>query len=527
MKVLKLLDVVSYNTVLKAYLRQSKISKAQGLLKEMNSAGLKASQVTYHELLNAAVGAHDRHGMWLLVDEMTKAGVPPSSITCSILLKAVAECSEPADVQRTMSLLMSLEGSLDEVLLSSAIEACIRVKRLGLLSDLIRRYRSLPGGLGSLSAPSYGSMIKAFGHAGDTAQVHELWVEMEQHSVKPSPITLGCMVEALVVNGQATEAWDLVRRQQEEDADGTLLNTVVFSTVLKGFATTKNMDMVFTVYEEMQKRGVECNMITYNTLLDAYAKCDAMCRAPAILEDMRKANVEPDIITYSTLIKGYCLEGSVDKAFRVLEDMKAQGKLQADEIMYNSLLDGCAKQQRVDEALKLLKEMEASDKVKPSNYTLSILVKLLGRARRLSQAFDILEDMSSRHGFRPNVQVYTCLMQACMANRKLDRALALHDTMVKAGCAPDERLYVALVRGCLQHNAPRKAVDVVRAAFQLPGGALAAPGGRVAGVDETMLGEVYRALQFGSPDDKAAGESLKADVASRRSSAGSRGSKNG
>merc|ERR1719487_408933 len=233
MKSLKLVDIVSYNTVLKAYLRQSKVSKAQDLLKEMSSAGLKASQVTYHELLNAMVAANDRRGMWLLVDEMTKAGVPPTSITCSILLKAVAECSQPADVQRTMGLLMSLEGPMDEVLLSSAIEACIRVKRLGLLSDLIRRYRSLPGGLGSLSAPSFGSMIKAFGQAGDTAQIHELWLDMEQHNVKPTPITFGCMVEALVVNGQATEAWDLVRRQQEVDnEEEVLVNTIVYSTVL-------------------------------------------------------------------------------------------------------------------------------------------------------------------------------------------------------------------------------------------------------------------------------------------------------
>merc|ERR1719316_493581 len=171
---------------------------------------------------------------------------------------------------------------------------------------------------------------------------------------------------------------------------------------------------------------MECNAITYNTLLDACAKCNVMCRAPELLEDMRKANVEPDLITYSTLVKGYCSEGSVQKGFRVLEDMKADGKFQADDIMYNSLLDGCAKQHRVDDALKILEEMKASDAVTPSNYTLSILVKLLGRAHRLGQAFDIVEELSSRHGFRPNVQVYTCLMQACMFNRQLDRALALH-----------------------------------------------------------------------------------------------------
>merc|ERR1719261_844789 len=247
-----------------------------------------------------------------------------------------------------------------------------------------------------------------------------------------------------------------------------------------------------------------------------------MCHAPGLLDDMRKANVELDLITYSTLVKGYCHDGSIEKGFRVLEDMKAEGKFQADEIMYNSLLDGCAKQHRVDDALKVLEEMKASDAVTPSNYTLSILVKLLGRAHRLGQAFEIVDELSSRHGFRPNVQVYTCLMQACILNKKLDRALKLHDTMVKERCSPDERLYVALVRGCLQHHAPQKAVDVVRAAFHLPGGALAISGGRVAGIDKATLAEVLKTVQAGSPDDKAAGLSLKTELESRGVSVGAR-----
>eukprot|EP00747_Dinoflagellata_sp_TGD_P032050 gnl/TRDRNA2_/TRDRNA2_135700_c1_seq1.p1 gnl/TRDRNA2_/TRDRNA2_135700_c1~~gnl/TRDRNA2_/TRDRNA2_135700_c1_seq1.p1 ORF type:complete len:138 (-),score=26.89 gnl/TRDRNA2_/TRDRNA2_135700_c1_seq1:172-585(-) len=109
-------------------------------------------------------------------------------------------------------------------------------------------------------------------------------------------------------------------------------------------------------------------------------------------------------------------------------------------------------------------------------------------------------------------------MQACMFNKKLDRALALHDTMVSVGCWPDERLYVALVRGCLHASsfAPRKAADVVRAAFQLPGGALAISGGRASGVDEATVEEVCKALQAGSSDDKAACVALRADLASCR-----------
>lgn len=513
MKRLDLVDVVSYNTILKIHLRRSQVDEAQNLLLEMAACGLKASQVTYHELLNACVNVGDKNGIWRLVGEMRKADVPVTSITVSILLKSLTERSSSSDVQRTMALLDTLNEPMDEVLLSSAIEASIRVKQLAVLSDLIRRYRAREDSI-SLSSPIYGSMFKAFGQAGDTSVVHELWTEMETRGVVPTEVTVGCMVEALVVNGQVEEAYDLVRKLQEDGSNQGCLNTVIYSTLLKGFAYSKEIEKAFGVYEEMQKQGVQCNMITYNTLLDACGKNFAMGRVPALLEDMRQVQAEPDLITYSTLIKGYCLEGSVDQAFRLLEDLKSKGELRPDEIMYNSILDGCAKQQRVDEALSVLEEMEGAG-IPPSNYTLSILVKLLGRTRQLARSFQIVEDLSSRHGLRPNVQVYTCLMQSCFMNRKLERALEVHDTMIAKGCMPDEKLYVALVRGCLQLNAPQKADDVVRAAFRMPGGNLAVPTstrGRMAGIDTRTLEQVCEALRRGGPGDRAAAAALAADL---------------
>merc|ERR1719378_1603508 len=206
----------------------------------------------------------------------------------------------------------------------------------------------------------------------------------------------------------------------------------------------------------MKARQIPCNTITYNTMFDACARCGTMDRVPQLLENMRQSRAEPDIITYSTLVKGFCLAGDVDRAFRVLEEMKSDGKFAPDEIMYNSLLDGCAKLHRVDDAQKLLEDMQA-DGVNPSNYTLSILVKLFGRTRRLNQAFEIVEQITAKNGLRPNLQVYTCLMQACIQNRQIERALAVHDTMVSDGVQPDEKCYSVLVRGCLQSSRPDKA----------------------------------------------------------------------
>merc|ERR1712136_703484 len=171
---------------------------------------------------------------------------------------------------------------------------------------------------------------------------------------------------------------------------------------------------------------------------------------------------------------GYCVEGDVDRAFSMLEDMKSDGKFAPDEIMYNSILDGCATQHRVDDALKILAEMQTVG-VGPSNYTLSILVKLLGHARRLNQAFTMVADTS---------------------------------------CVVDDKFYAVLARGCLQMHQPMKAMDVVRAAYQLPGCSLKLPvkSSPVVGVDLRSFEEIVARLKVNGADEQRALTALAADL---------------
>merc|ERR1719271_1419197 len=95
MKQLNFVDVVGYNTVLKAYLARGCTQEAHNLVKEMAASGLQANKVTYNELLHAKVLAKDHRGLWSLVDEMRAAGVHANSVTCSIMLKSLTAHSYP------------------------------------------------------------------------------------------------------------------------------------------------------------------------------------------------------------------------------------------------------------------------------------------------------------------------------------------------------------------------------------------------------------------------------------------------
>merc|ERR1719269_488213 len=496
-----LVDVVSYNTLLKAYLRTGNVTKARSIVASMGRDGISANQITYNEMLNALVAMKDRKGMWNLIQDMSDRGMRPNSVTCSILLKSLTAHASQADIQRTLSLVDEV-SDMDEVLFASVIEACVRIGQLDLLSQKLQQYAA-KGGLAGLTAPTYGSMIKAYGRARDIERVRELWAEMRRRNVRPTSITLGCMVDALVCNGLPEEAHQLVLEITADSSTREILNTVIYSTLLKGFAQAKQPEKVQQVFEDMQADGIACNTVSYNTMIDANARTGRMARCDELFKDMQAVGVQPDIITFSTLVKGYCMDGDIDKGFAVLKDMTSRGKHEPDEILYNSLLDGCAKQHRVDDAMQLIESM-AQNNVRPSNFTLSILVKLLGRSRRLNQAFTTVEDMCKRFDLQANIHVYTCLIYACFQNRQLPRALKLHDSMItEAGVEPDAKTYAVLVRGCVQAGSLDKAANVVRAAYRLSPQDLVQPK-NAPGIEARALEEVMAALSTAPNAEKLA-----------------------
>merc|ERR1719401_3388650 len=106
------------------------------------------------------------------------------------------------------------------------------------------------------------------------------------------------MVEALVMNRCTDDAWQLVQKLWDDESQRALLNTVIYSTILKGFAMSKRSDKLMALYDEMRDRGIPCNTITYNTMLNAFAQSCAIHRVPQLLEDMKATQppAEPDIV---------------------------------------------------------------------------------------------------------------------------------------------------------------------------------------------------------------------------------------
>jgi pentatricopeptide repeat protein len=382
-------------------------------------------------------------------------------------MKSLNSSSSETDVLKTMDLISNMDEPMDEVLLSSVVEACVRIGKPDLVSSKLKQVQG-SGSIAVNGSHTFGSLIKAYGFAKDMDGAWRCWKEMRSRHIRPTSVTLGCMVEAVVNNGDPEGAFELIHQISEDNSCRDVLNSVIYCSVLKGFARQKMVERAWAVYDEMCKRNVELSIVTYNTLIDACARSGRMDRMQNIMDDMTKFGIKPNLITYSTMLKGHCQAGDIQTAFKLLRQMKNESKFKPDEIMYNSLLDGCAQAGLVDEGLRLLEEMK-TESVLPSNFTLSVLVKMMSRARRLDSAFEVVENITKEFNFRPNVHVYTNLAQACISNRSLSRAMGVLEKMLQQRIAPENRTYAILIRASLAQGLPEQAGGLLRGALGLRG----------------------------------------------------------
>jgi len=114
-----MLDVVSYNTVIKGYTQRGDAAGALEALAQMGSRGVAPNSITFNTAMDAAVRGGRVAEAWELLGSMRRAGLAPDKFTCSILAKSFAKGGCREYVPEVLGLLAEVGGSCDPGLISS------------------------------------------------------------------------------------------------------------------------------------------------------------------------------------------------------------------------------------------------------------------------------------------------------------------------------------------------------------------------------------------------------------------------
>lgn len=99
------------------------------------------------------------------------------------------------------------------------------------------------------------------------------------------------MLSAYVNASDMDQAEKFFRRIKE---DGLKPNTIVYGTLMKGYAKLNNLEKVMRVYERMRVQGVEPNQTIFTTIMDAHGKNADFGSALVWFKEMGARGFPPD-----------------------------------------------------------------------------------------------------------------------------------------------------------------------------------------------------------------------------------------
>merc|ERR550514_807349 len=163
---------------------------------------------------------------------------------------------------------------------------------------------------------------------------------------------------------------------------------ITYSTIVKGYCLSGDVDRAFQVLEEMKRDGKHCaDEILYNSLMDGCAKGHRLDDALRLLDDMQDSNVTPSNYTLSILVKLLGRSRRLNQAFTMVETICKENGFRPNIQVYTCLIQACMQN------------------------------------RQLGRAITLHDQILSEGGCNPDQRTYTALARGCMQSGAMEKAV--------------------------------------------------------------------------------------------------------
>eukprot|EP00929_Paragymnodinium_shiwhaense_P000492 TRINITY_DN10072_c0_g1_i4.p1 TRINITY_DN10072_c0_g1~~TRINITY_DN10072_c0_g1_i4.p1 ORF type:complete len:554 (+),score=165.30 TRINITY_DN10072_c0_g1_i4:219-1880(+) len=115
----KMVDVVSYNTLIKGFIQRSELQSAVGLLERMKADNVKPNCITFNTMMDRAMRSLQEDTAFIVYEKMCEHGVRPDKVTCSILIKGLGKRPTNQHIKVCVGLLEHAAGCCDPSLFNS------------------------------------------------------------------------------------------------------------------------------------------------------------------------------------------------------------------------------------------------------------------------------------------------------------------------------------------------------------------------------------------------------------------------
>lgn len=430
-------DIVTYNTVIDAYIEANSLERSLNYFEELR----RNIQLNKSEQSSQSESSQS--------ESKSKLLPIPDSYTYNTIIKGLKANINEKNFKYIMEIYNYLinNNKLDEYALNTTLDFCVKFDKLQIAAEI---FNSLEQKGVSKSLISFSIMIKGYGQAKNFTMAMEIYNQMRLHNIKPNEIIydslLNCAINCNNINAMQ-KIYSLMIK------DGIHPNNIILITLIKGFIKTKCYDLAYSLYNSIPESNKENLEISFfNVLFDCCVENQNLEKLNLFFEDLKKigeknGSLKPNFITYSTILKCYCKLEMDDLAKKMYYDIINDDSIVLDEIFFNTIADYFGKKKNINETLSIYEDMK-SHKIIRSSVIFSIILKMYNDLGKYNEALEFYNEMN-KYNFKSTIVTDTTILQMFIKQKRLDDALDFFKKMkVSNDYKIDVVIYNFIINGC-------------------------------------------------------------------------------
>lgn len=260
-----IVDVVSYNTVIKGFAQAGKVKQCFDCFHEMRSQGVTPDDVTFGTLLDMCIADNDLNAANEVIDLLVHGDRPVDTVMCTLFIKGLVRAQR---LPKALELYEEMKRKSGKGAKPDIVTYSVLIKAFVDSHDLEKALMLVEDMTAAGHTPDdiiFTHLLEGCRYVGNHALGKKLFEDMLAAGVKPSEFTLITMVKLHGRCGAHDDAYELVKNWDKNH--GMKPSVIHYTCLMSGCLRTKNYEQAWQAYQLMGQHGVTPDETTLATVL--------------------------------------------------------------------------------------------------------------------------------------------------------------------------------------------------------------------------------------------------------------------
>jgi pentatricopeptide repeat protein len=282
-----IVDVVSYNTVIKGFAQSGMLSRCFDCLHEMRTYNLEPDDVTFGTLLDMCIADNDMGAANQVIDLLVRGDRPVDTVMCTLFIKGLVRAQK---LPKAIELYEEMKRRKCKGARPDIVTYSVLIKAYVDSHDLEKALLLVEDMAAEGHAPDdiiLTHLLEGCRYVGNHALGKRLFEDMLQAGVKPSDFTLITMVKLHGRCGAHDEAYQLVANWEKQH--GLKPSVIHYTCLMSGCLRTKNYDQAWQAYKLMLESNTPADETSMATLIPGMLAAQQWDRVIALAKHALKS----------------------------------------------------------------------------------------------------------------------------------------------------------------------------------------------------------------------------------------------